>query len=186
MHNKKEYLPKVSRKLAFILRHKPDQFGIFMNTEGWCSVSDIIKKGTLGITRNDLYRLVETDSKSRYEMSFDKNYIRACQGHSTPFVHMTFKKLTLEQIPEFLFHGTSISNLNKIMKSKISSMNRQYVHLSPDIQTAIKVGSRHGKVVVIKIDAFALIRHQDVFLSNNGVFLTHDIERQFIMETIYP
>lgn len=182
----KEYLPRVSRKLAFILRHRPDLFQISINSEGWCLISDIIKKGTLGITRNELFRLVETDSKSRYQISFDKKFIRANQGHSTSLVNMEYNKLTSENVPDILYHGTSIDNLNKIMASYISCMSRQYVHLSPDTQTAIKVGSRHGKVAIIKINSQLLIQNQEIFLSNNGVFLTKDIDKSYIIEIMYP
>ena len=38
-------------------------------------------------------------------------------------------------------------------KLAATRLTRQFVHISPDNETAVKVGSRHGKPVILKIRA---------------------------------
>ena len=45
-----------------------------------------------------------------------------------------------------------ISDLESIREKGIIKGNRQYVHLSKDIETARNVGKRHGEVVILPID----------------------------------
>ena len=59
--------------------------------------------------------------------------------------------------------------------------NRQHVHLSPDDATAIKVGQRHGKPVVLRIRAGAMHRAGIAFYrSENGVWLTDSVPAQYL------
>ena len=88
--------------------------------------------------------IVETDSKQRYSFNEDKTLIRANQGHSVP-VDVNLEKM---KPPKFLYHGTADRFLNSIMEEGLKPMNRLYVHLSTDIETAIRVGKRHGNPVV--------------------------------------
>ena len=74
-----------------------------------------------------------------------------------------------EQEPsEFLYHGTATRFLDDIMDKGLKPMSRLYVHLSKDIETALKVGKRHGNPLVLKIcsgqmykDGYKLLFHQD-------------------------
>lgn len=53
---------------------------------------------------------------------------------------------------------------------------RQKVHLSADIETAVKVGRRHGRPVVLEIDAAGLHGAGHPFwLAENGVWLTNGV-----------
>ena len=53
--------------------------------------------------------------------------------------------------------------------------------LSKDVDTAIQVGQRHGKPVVLSIDCKSMINQGYVFyLSENGVWLTKNVPVQFI------
>jgi putative RNA 2'-phosphotransferase len=63
----------------------------------------------------------------------------------------------------------------------LNSGSRQHVHLSLDIATAIKVGQRHGKPVVLTIRAaeMAAAGYQFYF-SANGVWLTETVPVEFI------
>ena len=59
-------------------------------------------------------------------------------------------------------------------------MSRQYVHLSKDIQTAVKVGQRHGKAVVLNVDAEKMVKDGFCFyLSDNGVWLCEKVPCQY-------
>ena len=102
--------------------------------------------------------------------SFDSTgtKIRANQGHSIPGVVI---EMEAPEPPEFLYHGTATRFLDTIMKDGLKPMTRQFVHISPDYETAVKVGSRHGKPVVLKIRAKDFVDDgNELYRSSNGVW----------------
>lgn len=126
--------------------------------------------------------IVDTDDKKRY--SFNQNFtkIRANQGHSIK----VDLRLTEKIPPNELYHGTATRFLDSIMNEGITKQSRQYVHLSKDIDTAIKVGKRHGKVVILVLDTLKM--YQDgikFYLSDNDVWLTDYVNPQYIKEIQY-
>lgn len=167
-----------SRFISLILRHDPAAAGIVLDDEGWANVDELlaglISKGHK-IDRQDLQTIVDTDTKQRYALVGDK--IRANQGHSLKID----LKLPEEQPPELLYHGTAGKSLEAIQTKGLLPMDRQYVHLSADAWTAKKVGSRHGKPVILLIDAEKM--HKDglkFYRSENGVWLTAEVPVQYI------
>jgi putative RNA 2'-phosphotransferase len=55
------------------------------------------------------------------------------------------------------------------------------VHLSVDVDTATKVGQRHGKPVIYKVNALKM--HEEGFkfyISKNGVWLTKSVPIQYL------
>lgn len=87
--------------------------------------------------------------------------------HSIP-VDVELKE---QKPPEFLYHGTAVRFLDKIMNEGLKPMSRLYVYLSKDADTAMKVGKRHGKPVILKIHSRELYRDGSQFyLSENDVW----------------
>lgn len=63
-------------------------------------------------------------------------------------------------------------------------MARHHVHLSPDLQTAIKVGSRRGQPVILVVDAARMTADGHVFMvSSNGVWLTDAVPVAYLSLT---
>ena len=171
---------KLSIFLSLVLRHKPDAAGIFLDEHGWANVEDLIngiKNTGRNINMSILEDIVETDSKQRYSFNEDKTLIRANQGHSVP-VDVNLEKM---KPPKFLYHGTADQFLNSIMEEGLKPTNRLYVHLSTDIETAIRVGKRHGNPVVLKIHSNQMYEEGCIFyLSKNGVWLTRDVQIKYL------
>jgi putative RNA 2'-phosphotransferase len=71
-----------------------------------------------------------------------------------------------------LFHGTAERNLPAIEAEGLRPGRRHAVHLSSDEATARRVGARHGRPVVLRVDAEGMARDGAVFTrSANGVWL---------------
>ena len=67
------------------------------------------------------------------------------------------------------------------MSTGIEKRNRQHVHLSHELDTAKKVGSRHGKPVILHIDSKKMYEEGIAFyLSKNGVWLTDYVDIKYI------
>jgi putative RNA 2'-phosphotransferase len=176
----KKHHIKISKFLSLVLRHKPEQIGIILDEAGWASVEELIQKAsTIGfqLTPELIAEVVAKNDKQRFSLSPDGNRIRANQGHSIPV------NLKLEPVepPEVLFHGTATRFLGSILKNGLHPGSRQHVHLSPDEATAVKVGQRHGKPVVLIIDSSSMHNDGHVFYrSENNVWLTLHVPIKYI------
>ena len=173
-------LTHTSKFLSLVLRHQPDAAGIALDAHGWADVTELLRGMTNAgkpIDMAMLEEIVRTDEKQRYAFSEDHTKIRANQGHSVA-VDLEFQPVTP---PDTLWHGTASRFLDSIMQDGLKPMSRQYVHLSPDIETAKKVGSRHGKPVILQIDTKQM--HADGFLfyrAENGVWLTEAVPAAYM------
>jgi putative RNA 2'-phosphotransferase len=176
-------LIETSKFLSFVLRHQPDAIGISLDREGWVDIASLIAAASAAGKRLDRDRIetvVATNDKKRFALSDDGLRIRAVQGHSTESVDITF----VEQVPpEFLYHGTATRFLESIRSAGLLPGSRQYVHLSQAEPTALSVGQRHGKPVVLKIEALCMHeRGFKFYRAENGVWLTPSVPITFIGE----
>lgn len=174
-------IEKLSKFISLILRHKPEEIGITLDDFGWAKVEDLINginKSGRQIDMNILEEIVRTDNKQRYSFNEDKTKIRANQGHSIP-VKVELREL---EPPNTLYHGTATKSIEGIKQLGIKSMSRLYVHLSKDFETAKQVGERHGKCVILIIDAKRMYKDGIKFyLSENGVWLTEYVDPKYIL-----
>jgi len=173
-------LDKLSVFISLILRHNPDAACIKLDEHGWANVNELIdgiKNTGRTINMDILEEIVRTDNKQRYSFNQDKTLIRANQGHSIP----VDVELEEKQPPQYLYHGTANRFLDSIMVEGLKPMSRLYVHLSKDEETALKVGKRHGKPVVLKIKTEEMLKNGVKFyLSQNGVWLTKYVDEKYI------
>lgn len=168
----KDHLEKASRFLSYALRHKPGEAGIQLDHNGWTTVPLMLaalKKNGLHLSLEQLQHLVATNNKKRFEFSEDATKIRASQGHSVK-IDLALKPSVP---PNVLYHGTAKRSLDEILASGIKRISRNHIHLSPDVDTARNVGSRHGVPVIIEIDSKKMHDEGHIFYkSANGVWLT--------------
>ena len=169
----------LSRKLSFILRHRPDSVGISLDSHGWANVDELIE----AISKQEpidmelLERTVKTDDKTRYSFNADKTKIRANQGHSIP----VDVELLQTQAPDTLWHGTAEKYEESIDAHGLVPKSRLYVHLSADRDTAIKVGTRHGNPVLYLVDSAAMQKDGvEFYLSVNGVWLVRCVPTKYL------
>lgn len=171
---------KASKFLSFVLRHNPGSVGLTLDANGWVPVADLLegcKRNGTPLTLDQLKDVVATNEKKRFAFSDDGTKIRASQGHSIE-VDLDYKPA---EPPDFLFHGTATRFLDAIHSEGLTKQGRHHVHLSADMKTATAVGQRHGKPVVLTVDAKKM--HEaghKFFLSANGVWLTDAVTPEFL------
>jgi putative RNA 2'-phosphotransferase len=171
----------ISKFLSLVLRHSPETIGIQLDTNGWVSVEELLRKFPKDkhLSFEILETVVETNDKQRFAFNEDKTLIRANQGHSIEID----LALEVKSPPTFLYHGTAEKNISAILQNGIQKMTRQHVHLSQEKETAIKVGSRHGKPIVLTIMADQMQSDGILFYqSANGVWLTDFVASKYISE----
>lgn len=169
---------KESKFLSYVLRHHPDRLGLKLDQAGWVPVTDLLRalrEHKQPMKRSLLEKVVRTNSKKRFEFSEDGTRIRASQGHSID-VDLGYEA---KEPPEFLYHGTAERFVPDIRKEGLQKRSRHHVHLSSDKETAIKVGQRHGKPVVLTVLS-GLMEDFEFYQSTNGVWLVDSVPTDFI------
>jgi putative RNA 2'-phosphotransferase len=165
---------QISKFLALILRHKPEAAGIVLDGAGWADVEAVIAAVARrfgGFDRGRLEELVRSNDKQRYAFDESGTRIRANQGHSVPV------ELELERLepPPLLYHGTAERFLASILAEGLMKGRRHHVHLSPDAETAIRVGRRRGgAVALLEIRSGDMPDHA-FYRSANRVWLTEHV-----------
>ena len=144
-------------------------------------MDDLIAKSQAAgthFTREDLLLTVETSDKKRFSLSADAGMIRAAQGHSVD----VDLGLAPQEPPAVLYHGTATRFVDAILAEGLQAGARQQVHLSADEATAERVGQRHGKPAIFKVDAIGMHRQGfKFFRSDNGVWLIDRVPRDFLI-----
>ena len=80
-----------------------------------------------------------------------------------------------------LYHGTATRFVEAILAEGLKPQSRQQVHLSLDEVTAHRVGQRHGKAVIFKVDAARMhVQGFKFYVADNGVWLTDEVPPQFL------
>ncbi|MEL6822512.1 MAG: RNA 2'-phosphotransferase [Calditrichota bacterium] len=173
---------KISKFLSLILRHRPQVVGIELGNNGWVETDKLLKtiqKSGRNINLEDIKRVVATNDKQRFAFSEGGGLIRANQGHSVK-IELNYDAV---KPPVLLYHGTAEKFIKGIRREGLRKMRRHHVHLSSSVETASKVGVRHGKLVLLKIDSAAMHRKGMVFYcSENGVWLTEHVPPDYIHE----
>ncbi len=172
-------LKSTSKYISLILRHKPEAIGISLDEHGWANVEELIAgvNKTQPLDMAMLEQIVAEDEKQRYSFNEDKTLIRANQGHSIPV------DVELEEVepPEILYHGTGEKYVDSIDEQGLIPKSRLYVHLSPDEDTAKKVGQRHGKPVIYTVRSGEMYRNGISFYrSVNGVWLVKAVPVKYL------
>ena len=174
-------LVRVSKFLSLVLRHQPQKYNLTLDEQGWAQIDDLIHVANhagIPLTYPMLQQIVTDNDKQRFAISDDGHAIRARQGHS---ISIDLKLASL-QPPLQLYHGTAERFLSSIREQGLLRRSRQYVHLSPDIQTATAVGQRHGVPVVLTVNS-GKMHHEGYYFyrSENGVWLTESVPAEYLV-----
>ena len=174
-------LRQISKFLSLILRHQPELIGIVLDENGWVGIDELVEAANQHgkeLNAELVYQVVQNNDKQRFAINADKSRIRASQGHSIGV------DLDLQNTipPENLFHGTVRRFLDSIRRQGLVAGQRHDVHLSGNLETAVSVGQRRGRPIVLTIRSGEMHRQRFEFqLSANGVWLTKQVPFEFIV-----
>ncbi len=171
---------KISKFLSRHLRHAPGDIGLTLEPGGWVEVDDLLagcRGAGMALTIDELEEVVADSDKQRFAFDDTGTRLRANQGHSVD-IDLQLQPVTP---PDVLYHGTAEGTVDEILRTGLKRMRRHHVHLSTSTFTATKVGARHGKPVILVVDAAAMHRDGNTFYcSANGVWLVEEVPPQYL------
>lgn len=171
---------RTSKFLSLVLRHQPEKIGLTLDREGWVPVSrllEALEAHGRRVTPDELREVVRANDKQRFSFSADGLNIRASQGHSVQ-VELGYEP---SEPPATLYHGTAERFLPSIRQQGLLKGGRHHVHLSEQEATAVAVGRRYGRPILLTVASGAM--HADghpFFRSANGVWLTEHVPARYI------
>jgi putative RNA 2'-phosphotransferase len=172
---------EISKRLSYVLRHRPDSLGITLDSNGWITVDELLQafaKAGKRLSLETLEMVVAGNDKQRFEFSDDRSQIRARQGHSLT-IELGYRAVAP---PAELFHGTATRFLESIFEIGLVKGRRHHVHLSTDRTTMLQVGQRHGKPVLLSVRAEEMHRDGfEFFVTGNNVWLTDHVPPKYIV-----
>jgi putative RNA 2'-phosphotransferase len=147
---------------------------------GWVDVGELltaVRCAGFSIDEPLLQRVVAENDKQRFAFNTDGTRIRANQGHSIT-VELGLPPV---QPPDILYHGTATRFVDSIRATGLHAQSRTHVHLSADYETAVKVGTRHGKPMVLEVLARQMAVDGFLFYqAENGVWLTERVPPEYL------
>lgn len=172
----------LSKEVSYILRHHPEEYNLKLDEDGFVKIDELLlelnknNKYKKIITKEDLKYIILHSDKKRWEIKGEM--IRALYGHSTS---QTIIKASATP-PDILYHGTTHKAIDDILKVGLKPMTRQYVHMSINIETAVKTGKRReSNPVILKIDAKKALSDEIKFYKGNDeVWLAEEIPAKYI------
>ncbi len=168
----------LSKFMSFVLRHKPQNFGLVPDQYGFVEIQDlltVLKNRYGNIQSSDIEEVVQSCPKQRFEIKGEK--IKARYGHS---IDVTLDREPF-QPPDFLYHGTSPAMIGAILTEGIKPMRRKYVHLSKTREEAFQVGRRKSKnPIVFAVKAKEAYQRGIKFYDMGVVVLTEAVSAEFI------
>lgn len=175
-------LVDLSKEISYALRHAPWEYELELDEQGFVSIAQLLhalnESGTYDreVMQADLEQIIATSDKKRHEITGDK--IRALYGHTVPQIIKKEPGIP----PAVLYHGTTHRALPQILQDGLKPMQRQYVHLSIDVETATRVGKRRDpEPVILKIDTEAAQKAGiQFYIGNDKVWLCDRVPMECI------
>lgn len=87
--------------------------------------------------------LVQTGE--RFEWNSDKTAVRSLHGHDKRLNICIGKDISLAEVPEILYHGTTTTAYDKIKVEGLKPMKRKHVHCQIWLDKAEEISTRHIK-----------------------------------------
>ena len=169
---------RISKLLSLILRHRPDEFGLNIDEYGFIPVDevvDVVQERYDEATEEAVRDLVADTSQHRFEIVDER--IRALYGHSF-FVEMDGDPM---DPPEKLYMGTTAKAGSRMEADGIHPVDRSYLHLSMDYDSAKSRSRQVGTPCVAEILAKKAYDDGGIeFFARGEVVLTREIPSEFV------
>jgi len=167
----------LSKLIAYILQHRPDEFGLVLDEEGFVSLKELQQgiaeeEGWSYVRRSHIMEAVYAGDRQRFEVNDDR--IR----------HALIHRMHYEPAspPKILYHGARRRAYPHILQQGLDPMGKQYVHLATSPELAVRMGKRREPdPIVVEIQAQRASENGIIFYQVNPlIYLADHIPPSYI------
>ncbi|TDH71594.1 hypothetical protein CCR75_001040 [Bremia lactucae] len=191
---------RLSKKLAYALRHGAEKLQLDMRPSGYVSLSQLLALPLFqSVTSEQINEIVRTNAKKRFSLTTDEpgatTFIRANQGHTLQVVQDE-ELLTPLDDPcaiQKCVHGTYLDCWDSIWNLGLSKMQRNHIHFTERevMDEQVVSGMRSNCNLLLYID-FSLAVSDGIkfYKSSNNVVLspgmgnTGVIDRKYFLQAV--
>ncbi len=135
-------IERITRSLAFMLRHQPEQFDLELDPQGWADLGEVVRalNERLGepVNEADVQAAVSAGDRARYEIRADK--IRALYGHS-----IQVEPGPASKPPELLYVAIPSQDVERAKRFGLRGGRRRFLHLALSEADACEGGRRGSR-----------------------------------------
>ena len=176
-------ITQLSKFISKVLRHEPHLYGLVLDADGFTSLDELkhvlhlnFREAVTDATLQIVLTEPASDGNQRFERVGDR--VRARYGHSLNTPRMAYPSV---MPPAILYHGTSQRVLSAILQEGLQARSRQYVHLTNERSIAERVGERHGKLVLLEVNArMAHVEGVAFYLADEHHYLVNDLPARYL------
>jgi len=169
---------RITRLLAFMLRHEPEQFDVDVDAHGFADVNEVLRalEERLGgpLSLEELTAAVEGGDRRRYEIR--EGRIRALYGHS-----IEVEPGPESRPPEVLHIAVPTRDVERARRFGLRGGRRRFLHLAVDAEDALAAGRRTAQeytlIRVLAIDAWEQGVH---FYDRGSLWLAEELPTHLI------
>lgn len=170
---------RVTRSLAYMLRHQPEEFDLELDRHGFAELSEVVcaLNERLGepVEEGDVVRAIESGDRPRYEI--EEGRIRALYGHSIPI-----DPGEPSDPPELLYVGVGSRDASRAERHGLEGGRRAFLHLAIDYEDARETGRRIApSYAVVTVRAREAARSGIPFYDRKALFLSGAIPTEFLV-----
>lgn len=166
----------LSKKMSYALRHRPEEFGLDMAPDASVLLDDLSE--AIKASTDDILYVVRHDNKGRFTFNPETGRIWCKHGHTIDGVNPDLEVVdsSTDGFPEVLYHGTKEQFIKSVMKDGLKHMDRNFVHLTPSLETARSVADRRsGKSVILKVSTDTLLKSGHTLYKSGEVYLIEHV-----------
>ena len=175
---------RLSRWMAYVLRHNPDRYGLQPDRHGAVDVEtflQVARQRYPELSWEQFQEFLTTEGSGRFELVSGR--LRARYGHSIP---VEPAGSPVEPLPQ-LYHGTDRSQLAEILAAGLSPTERRMIHLSETAEEAVTIARRKTEnPALLRIRAQEASRAGVPFYRESNLYLALSIPAAFLSEEPLP
>jgi len=166
-------IERITRALAFMLRHQPDQFDLELDAHGYAEVGEVVRalNERLGepVSEEDLQEAVVAGDRQRYEIVRER--IRALYGHSIPV-----EPGDPSEPPEILYVAIPERDVERAQRFGLRGGRRRFLHLATSEEDARESGRRGAReYTVLSVNALDAWEEGVNFYDRKSLWLAEEI-----------
>ncbi|MSR63765.1 MAG: hypothetical protein EXS08_15165 [Planctomycetes bacterium] len=171
-------IERITRSLAFMLRHQPESFDLELDPFGFADIEDVVHalNERLGepVEEEDVHEAVRSGDRPRYEIQGER--IRALYGHSIPVEPGPSSKP-----PEFLYVAVPEQELERARRFGLRGGRRRFLHLALTQDDASESGRRVARdYTVLVIHALDAWEEGISFYDRTALWLAEEVPTHLI------